>query len=187
MAKTYNTLGTVAPGDVLRANSGTAAYNGVITNVNNFRVPPACQVRRTSNLTGYTSDAAITWQSAAYDTEGVGDPMWAASPNPTQVTIKTTGLYVASFAGKADATATLTLANATLSVNGNLVAGQFCNVLSSVTSRFAISVVLKLAASDFITAAVGLVGGSAYIITGSATEQDSTQTRLTVSWIGQAS
>jgi hypothetical protein len=30
----WTTLGTVAPGDVLRANSGTAAYNNVIENLN---------------------------------------------------------------------------------------------------------------------------------------------------------
>ena len=30
----FVTLGTVAPGDVLRANSGTAAYNNVIGNIN---------------------------------------------------------------------------------------------------------------------------------------------------------
>jgi hypothetical protein len=183
MAKTYNTIPTTTTGSVYTA----AAHNNIVTNVNNYRVPPACQVRRTTNLTSYTSDAAITWESAAFDTESPSDPMWAASPNPTRVTIKTAGLYVVSLTGKADATATLTLANANISVNGNLVAGQFCSVLAAITSRFAISVVLNLAASDFITAAVGLVGGSAYIITGSATAQDSTQTRLTVSWLGQAS
>jgi hypothetical protein len=32
----WTTLGTVAPGDVLRANSGTAAYNNVIGNLNVF-------------------------------------------------------------------------------------------------------------------------------------------------------
>ena len=32
----WTTLGTVAPGDVLRANSGTAAYNNVIGNLNEF-------------------------------------------------------------------------------------------------------------------------------------------------------
>jgi len=33
----FITLGTVAPGDVLRANSGTAAYNNVIGNVQDIR------------------------------------------------------------------------------------------------------------------------------------------------------
>jgi hypothetical protein len=33
----FITLGTVAPGDVLRANSGTAAYNSVIGNVADIR------------------------------------------------------------------------------------------------------------------------------------------------------
>lgn len=34
MPSSWITLGTVAPGDVLRANSGTAAYNSVVGNIN---------------------------------------------------------------------------------------------------------------------------------------------------------
>ena len=183
MAKTYNPLSDVTVGSVLTASD----YNEAVENSNNFRVPPACQVRRTTNLTSYTSDAGITWESAAYDTEGVSDPMWAASPNPTRVTIKTAGLYVVSFAGKVDGSATMTLVNAAISVNNNLVSGSFGSVFAGNTARFATSLILNLAATDFITCALGIVGGSAYVVTGSATAQDSTQTRLTVSWIGQAS
>ena len=179
MAKTYNTFTNVATGDVYTA----ASHNAILTNVNNYRVPPSCQVRRTTNLTGYTSDAAITWESEAFDT----DDMWASSPNPTRITIATAGLYLVTFSGKVDATATLTLAHANMSVNGNLVTGQFGSVLSNVTSRFTLSTLLNLAANDYITCAVGLVGGSAYIINGSATAQDSTQTRCTVTWLGQVS
>jgi hypothetical protein len=183
MPKTYNTIPTTTTGSVYTA----AAHNNIVTNVNNYRVPPACQVRRTTNLTSYTSDAAITWESAAFDTESPSDPMWAASPNPTRVTIKTAGLYMVTFTGKADATATLTLANANISLNGNLTAAQFCSVLAGVTSRFAIGHILNLAANDFITCAVGLVGGSSYSISGNATAQDSLQTRCTVTWLGQVS
>lgn len=183
MPKTYNTIPTVSTGDVYTAT----AHNNIVTNVNNYRVPPACQVRRTTNLTGYSSDTAITWESAAFDTEDPNNPMWAASPNPTRITIKTPGLYMVTFTGKVDATTTLTLANANISLNGNLTAAQFCSVLSGVTSRFAMGHILNLAANDYITCAVGFVGGSSYLITGSATAQDSGQTRCTVTWLGQVS
>ncbi len=179
MPKTYNTIPTTTTGSVYTA----AAHNNIVTNVNNYRVPPMVQVRRTTALTGYTSDAAITWESEAFDT----DDMWASSPNPNRVTINTAGMYLVTFSGKVDATATLTLAHANMSVNGNLVTGQFGSVLSAITSRFTVSTLLNLAVSDYITCAVGLVGGSAYIINGSATAQDSTQTRCTVTWLGQVS
>jgi hypothetical protein len=47
----WTTLGTVAPGDVLRANSGTAAYNSVIGNLNEFTVAYTSFTPTFANLT----------------------------------------------------------------------------------------------------------------------------------------
>jgi len=47
----FTTLGTVAPGDVLRANSGTAAYNNVIGNIGTLY-----ETVRRIGLTTRTSD-----------------------------------------------------------------------------------------------------------------------------------
>ena len=90
MAKTYNTLGTVAPGDVLRANSGTAAYNGVITNVNNYRVPPLCVVYKTAsqNIANNTG-VILTWDAEYLDT----DAMWSSGAT---MTTSTAGVYLVS-------------------------------------------------------------------------------------------
>ena len=52
----FTTLGTVAPGDVLRANSGTAAYNNVIGNVRNA---PRGLVG-TPAISSFTSGVAVT-------------------------------------------------------------------------------------------------------------------------------
>lgn len=49
----WTTLGTVAPGDVLRANSGTAAYNSVVGNLN---IAPH----------GYVISAEITSDSSVF-------------------------------------------------------------------------------------------------------------------------
>jgi hypothetical protein len=182
MAKTYNTISTFTSGQVLTA----AQMNEIGTNSNNYRVPPSCQVRRTTNQTGYASDAVITWESAAFDTEGVADPMWQASPNPTRVTIKTAGLYLVSFIGEITSSAGLTLSNPNVRLNGTtVVSACFLNGLSTV-SAFTTASTLNLAANDYLEGRVGASGGGSYAITGSATT-NTQQTRLTVTWLGQVS
>lgn len=182
MAKTYNTFTDVATGDVLTATN----FNNVLENVNNYRVPPMVQVRRTSNLTSYAADAAITWQSALYDTESPSDPMWAASPNATRVTVKTAGIYAVTFTGRATGSATITLGNARIKLNGSFVSDHFIPPFGGTAIQFSVTDVLNLAATDFIEAAVGLVGGSAYVVEGNAS-YSAAQTRLSLSWLGQAS
>lgn len=183
MAKTYNTFTNVSTGSTLTATT----FNNLLTNTANYRVPPACQVRRTSNLTGYTSDAAITWESAAFDTEGAGDPMWAASPNPTRITIRTAGLYVVSLIGRASGAATITLTNFNIRVNGSSSASNYLNVITATATYGTTSGIFNLAVGDYVEGAVGFAGGSAYVIHGSSTAQSQDQTRLTVTWIGQTS
>jgi len=85
MAKTYNTLGTVAPGDVLRANSGTASYNGLITNVNNYRVPAI------GTFTASQSAADATNQVVTLTEVTDTDSMFTSG---TTVTINTAGIYL---------------------------------------------------------------------------------------------
>jgi len=58
----WTNLGTVAPGDVLRANSGTAAYNNVIGNLANLRGDFASFRRTAGNvtLTGTSTWSTLT-------------------------------------------------------------------------------------------------------------------------------
>lgn len=186
MAKTYTTLTSVSTGDVLTATN----YNNLQTNSNNYRVPPAIQVRRTSNLTSYVSDATITWQSTGYDTESTGsspsDPMWSSGTNPDRVTIKTAGLYLVVFKGYLTATATLSLVQPSIRKNGTSVCDTYATIYASANGLWSQSVVLSLAATDYLTASVFISGGSAYIIGGTASEGN-TQTTLTATWVGQAS
>ncbi len=62
----FTTLGTVAPGDVLRANSGTAAYNNVIGNVKDIR---AAQIN--VQQTFVTAATATTTSSGFADISGL--------------------------------------------------------------------------------------------------------------------
>jgi hypothetical protein len=99
MAKTYNTLGTVAPGDVLRANSGTAAYNGVITNVNNYRLPPFALVSLAANASiANITDVGIGFASStANDCVVTNGSTSSTIANAGRVTIDTDGIYVVSY------------------------------------------------------------------------------------------
>ena len=89
MALTYNTLGTVAPGDVLRANSGTAAYNSLITNVNNYRVPPMMRATRVAAQSiANNANGAVRFDTQTFDTDGM------FAPTSNVITFPTAGIYL---------------------------------------------------------------------------------------------
>ena len=180
MPKTYNTIPSVSTGDVYTAT----AHNNIVTSVNNYRVPPACTAYRSSDLTSYAS-AAITWQAVLFDTESPSDPMWA-SGSPTQITVRTAGLYLVTFSGYTTATATVTLVVPRVYVGASIVAQQNSPVQSGTDSGFSFSTVLSCAVGNVITADVAYVGGSAYVIKGAASTTNQ-QTRLSVAWLGQVS
>ena len=172
MPKTYTAAGTVAAGDVYTA----AAHNIIATDVNNFIVPPACQVRRTTNLTSYSSGTDITWESEAFDT----DDMYSTG---TSITIQTAGIYLVTFTGGYSAGATLTRVFAGIIKSGTSIAEQ--ESLGAATGGgFSFAVITNCAAAATLTARVSFTGGSAYVIAGNASET-STQTRLTAKWIGR--
>ena len=120
MAKTYNSIPTVSTGDVYTAT----AHNNIVTNVNNYRVPPMCKAYSTANTTLTNAQwTKIPVASKLFDTDTMHD-----SGNGRLV-IKTAGVYV--FAGNAvvDSNDTGTpfrifalMKNATVS-GGNFTAG----------------------------------------------------------------
>lgn len=185
MAKTYNTISTVATGDVYTAT----AHNNIVTNVNNYRVPPMCTVVRTSNQTGYTSQAAISWSSAILDTESPSDPMWAAG-SPTVVTVRTAGMYLVTYNARVTATATTTFTGLMLLKNGASIGQLYVPAFSPSVApemRGTMSLLVSASVGDTFGAAATIIGGSAYVISGTATTDNESQTRLTVAWIGQVS
>jgi hypothetical protein len=179
MPKTYNTIPTVSTGDVYTATG----HNNIVTNVNNYRVPPLIQVRRSSDQTGYTGGTAITWNDVSIT--DTAPTMWAASPNPTRITVSTAGVYLVNFTGEAGGAATVSVVSANIARNGTLVAGSFNPTLNN-AAPFMVSTVLNLSANDYLEAACNFSGGSAFFVSGnSSIAQD--QTRLTVVWLGQVS
>lgn len=175
MAKTYNTIPTVATGDVYTAT----AHNNIATNVNNYRVPPMCQVYRSSDLTGYTSQAAISWSAEAFDT----DDMWSSGAN---VTIQTAGVYVVTFTGSARGNATISRILPEIRVGASVFTQGDEPVIGGVGASFTVTIVESLAVGAVITADVFYIGGSNYLIDG-ATPPSNEATRLTVAWLGQVS
>lgn len=182
MGKTYNTISTFVSGAILTASQ----MNGIGTNVNNYRVPPACSVYRSSNETSYSAGANITWTTADYDTESPSDPMWASGANADKVYIRTAGLYLINFRVLLGATATVTGGQIEIGVSGTLRSIDITPAYSS-TAVYGMSTYFhSCAVGDYVTADVVPSGGSAYYINGGATNNNN-QSRLTVAWVGQVS
>jgi hypothetical protein len=179
MAKTYTAAGSATAGEVYTAS----AHNVIVTNVNNFIVPPSVRVDRTTNLTGYSSTAAIAWSGEVWDT----DDMYTSGTSTTNITIQTAGIYVISFLGLVSGTATISRVLPQIRIGGTTtVQGESIVGDSGTTSSFNISTTESLSVGNVITATVQFVGGSAYIINGAAAPSNS-NTRLTVTWIGRTS
>jgi hypothetical protein len=174
MPKTYNTFTNVSTGDVLTATN----FNNVLTNVEGYRRPASCQVRRTADLTSYVSNTAITWSSSAWDTDG----MYTSGTN---VTVQTAGIYAITFEGIVNATATMTNISPIINIGAANVSAMTFVAASSTSQRFNMTTVHSIAASTVVQAYIAIVGGSAYVIGGAASGD--TQTRMTVQWLGQVS
>ena len=171
----WTTPGTAVAGDVLTA----ARWNSDVRDNTNFLYQvPSVQVRRTSDLTSYASNTAITWQSEAWDT----DSMWSSG---TDVTIKTAGIYLVTFKGRANGSATISRIVARTFKGGLEFAEVEATVVSAVSSNFVSTAITKCNVNDVITASVLFSGGSNYVVDGNASEA-SDQTSLTVTWIGSA-
>ena len=92
MAKTYTAAGSATAGDVYTAS----AHNVIVTDVNNFIVPPmVCAVKTTASpqsIANSTSTSVTFTQTDEYDT----DDMHSTSVNTSRLTITTPGVYQVS-------------------------------------------------------------------------------------------
>jgi hypothetical protein len=155
-----------------------AAHNVIVDDLNFLYQPPMCRVYRSTDLTGYTSDAAITWSAEDWDTDG----MFSSG---TTVTIQTTGLYLLVFAGRAGGNATVTRILPRIKSGGSTIGEADAVVQAGVTGGFAVSCIRKLTASTQLTCAVLFGGGSNYFIDG-ASPPSNEETSLAVMWLGNA-
>jgi hypothetical protein len=88
MPKTYTAAGSATAGEVYTAS----AHNVIVTNVNNFIVPPAVRAVRTADQTiANATTVAIEFTATdEFDT----DDMHSTSTNPGRITIATAGVYI---------------------------------------------------------------------------------------------
>lgn len=183
MALTYPTLGTVAPGDVLRANSGTAAYNNIITSVNQHRKPPACRVYRSSDWT--YSGTYISWNASAYDTESPSDPMFTASS--TDVTVRTAGIYLVVANYYYTCAASNTWMGLRIHKSGVGIARGSSPAYNTTQGFVSLSAVINATVGQTFQVSHDPFGGSSFVAKGGTEGVTSDITSLTVTWLGQTS
>jgi hypothetical protein len=177
MAKTYNTIPTVSTGDVYTAT----AHNNIVTNVNNYRVPPSCRVRKTGTQ-AFTNPTVISFDtdtgSGAHDTDG----MWDAG-SPTVITIQTTGLYlVTAYVAATSATGNaITVLQMSLNTSAG---GSFADLgaggNTGTTAAASASGVTSLTAGDTVSITCYFNGSGTGLTIGAATTMSAT-------WVGQVS
>lgn len=163
MPKTYNTIATVATGDVYTAT----AHNAIVTNVNNYRVPPSVRLVKSSNqnVSGLTT---VTWSSATVNT----DEMWSSGG---VVTAKTAGIYAWSVYLRVTGTA-----GSLFYVNGP--GGYRMSQVLSGDMRMTISGLWVAAANDVGQIDCEPTGGSGQVIDGTTTPAF-----FVATWLGQVS
>jgi hypothetical protein len=179
MPKTYTSL-TVA-----NATAGNAIlasdFSSLFTNSNNYRVPPMCRVYRSSDLTGYASNTAITWNAEDYDTDG----MFTASS--TDITINTPGVFLVVLNIYWTASAGVTTHNAVIAANGTPIQSKQSIDVSATGGVVPQTGVFSFPAGTVLTARAVYNGGSAYVIKGNAVANSDANSYISVTWLGQVS
>jgi hypothetical protein len=182
MPKTYTAAGSAVAGDVYTA----AAHNVIVTNVNNFIVPPALRIRRATLQTITTGvDTFVTWPIEDLDTDG----MYTATSDT--VTIQTSGLYTVFasviFAANATGWRVMNLLKNPSSVSdfASVFCANWCPVSSSSQgTTLSASAIQTFTAGDTLKVTVAHNVGSNLDI-GNATFTSVTQ--LSLGWIGRTS
>lgn len=187
MAKDYNTFSDVSTGDVYTA----AAHNLILENVENYRVPPMCKVRRdATQAIANNTQRLVYWDTEDVDT----DSMFTASS--LEITINTAGVYLVTacigFAVNFTSTRGVqivvnpTISGSTTSANvtaGTRIAMTMTDCSPATQSVVTATTAYNFAASDTIGVIAYQNSGGNLNIPSTATEQVS----CSVVWLGQAS
>jgi hypothetical protein len=183
MAKTYTAAGSAVAGDVYTA----AAHNVIVTNVNNFIVPPACRVQKTStmNLVNLT-DTLITWDLESYDTDG----MVTLASSTSEITIGTSGIYqvTGSLSFQANGTnrrAMWITKNGTSYVDSITGLNVPCQATASTVLQT--TTTTTLTAGDVIRMYGYQNSGSTLTVPASASAPETIFTSLALTWVGRTS
>ena len=136
--------------------------------------PPMASATITTT-TAYTQDTDISWTSENYD----NDAMF--SPTSSSMTVKTAGVYLVTFVGRATSTTSAGY-NAVIRLAGGNDPGEEIQVSSAATAdaRWSMSAVRKMAVNDTITARLQWSG--TITLQGGTTISPT----LTATWLGAA-
>lgn len=153
MPKTYTAAGSATAGDVYTAS----AHNVIVTDVNNFIVPPCARVT-VSATEALTSNTALSWDVESYDTDGI----WT-SGTPKRLTVQTDGIYL--FVLNWISQVTVSTCNShelAITLNGGAYAME--RVTTAVAANeyiiHSISVVISLVAGTYAEAVLSFNGGT---------------------------
>lgn len=184
MPKTYNSIPTVSTGDVYTAT----AHNNIVTNVNNYRVPPTALISRvTTQSIPNSTLTAVQFTAEGWDT----DDMATLASNNDRLTIKTAGLYliVANATLEANSTgqrdiqiiqvpAPTWAGNGYVASNSYVYSGGSINLFQEMSA----SVVTTCAVNDYFYVNVWQNTGGALNL-----RADARPASLSATWLGQAS
>jgi len=148
----------------------------------------ACRVVRTTDLTPYTTGAAITWESVSASGGFQTQPtMWVVG-SPTQITVPIAGIYLVSLRVLVTGSATITAGvaavtkNADPAVTTTALNGSAANASNACFAS--VTTTMSLAANDYLKFSVNMTGGSAYVVNGQTSETFD-QSCAMVTWLGQ--
>lgn len=187
MAKTYNPLTSdVTAGSVLTAT----AYNQVLTNVRNYRVPPMCRVRRSGTASAAITPSSSTtgfleWNTQDVDTEEPDD-MWV-SGSSTRITVRTAGLYLVQTNFVLDFTGTSTIQQSALlhTTSGGTdtrIAAVYYSYSQASVLVHTMTATYSAAVGDYFRVRVETVNGGSSI-----TLRADTTCTFSAMWLGQVS
>jgi hypothetical protein len=189
MAKTYNSIPTVSTGDVYTAT----AHNNIVTNVNNYRVPPMASLRLSSSVAvataNHTSFAGFTNTNGAevIDT----DDMVTLSATASAITVQTAGVYSVSATTTWAANATgIRYSRIVRSRGGTLLAfaiSSLPNIGAGIEQQASLSGLIPCDAGDLIRLMVYQDSGGNLNLLAGAPSDDFGGTRLSATWLGQVS
>ena len=178
MAKTYTAAGSATAGQVYTAS----AHNVIVTDVNNFIVPPMCSISRTASQSiNSGTDTVVAFDTSVIDTDGMGTTGASA-----KITIQTAGVYVITFAVCFAAYTSTTTRQAFVAKNaGTGTRLIFLNITPTAGAvNFNGSVIASLAASDTLTGYVYHERGSAVNIESSGGHPACI---MSATWVGRTS
>jgi hypothetical protein len=148
MPKTYTAAGSAVAGNVYTA----AAHNVIVTDVNNFIVPPMCKLSSSAaTSTTNATDTIIALGTSDFDTDSMGTTGASA-----RITINTAGVYLVSYSvtwgtsasGSRWATVSKNGVGSPVGGTGNGWTGTVPS--STSTTNNLSSFLLSLAASDYL-------------------------------------